>query len=142
MKVHIVDCVNYLNNLEKRVLQKQIKLILKNLKITGNKDICVTLLDDKEMRKLNITYRGIRRTTDVLSFPQNGPDPSLFGDIVISIDTAKRHARLYNKSIMNEIIKLIIHGVLHILGYDHKKKNDAIKMRVKEKELLFLINFD
>jgi probable rRNA maturation factor len=141
MKVYIVDQVNCLNKQEKKALQDKIKLILKYLEISGNKDLCITFLDDNAMRKLNTIYRGIKKTTDVLSFSQDGPDTRAFGDIIISIDTAKRHARFYRKSLKKEMIKLIIHGILHILGYDHKRKNETLIMRKKEKELLSLVSF-
>ena len=141
MKAHIVDYVDFLNKEEKRKLGNQIKLILKHLRLTSNKDLCITFLDDMDMRELNSTYRGIKRTTDVLSFPQDGPDIRSLGDIIISVDTAKRHAQFYKISLQREIVKLIIHGILHILGYGHKKKHDASKMRKKEKELLQLVNF-
>ena len=141
MKAHIVDYVDFLNKEEKRKLRNHIKLILKHLRLASNKDLCITFLDDKGMKELNSTYRGIKRTTDVLSFPQDGPDIRSLGDIIISVDTAKRHAQFCKISLQREIIKLIIHGILHILGYDHKKKNDASKMRKKEKELLQLVNF-
>ncbi|MCI0455321.1 MAG: rRNA maturation RNase YbeY [Candidatus Dadabacteria bacterium] len=141
MKVYIVDRVNYLNEKEKRVLQNNVKMILKFLKLSGNKDLCITFLDDNAMRKLNKTYRGIKKTTDVLSFSQDGPDTRSLGDVIISVDTAKRHALLYRKSLKREVIKLIVHGILHVLGYDHKKKNETVIMRKKEKELLSLISF-
>ena len=140
MKAHIVDYVDFLNKQEKTKLRNRIKLILIYLGLSNNKDLCITFIDDKGMRKLNSTYRGIKKTTDVLSFPQDGPDAQSLGDIIISVDTAKRHARFYKISLEREIIKLIIHGILHILGYGHKKKNDASKMRKKEKELVHLIN--
>ena len=142
MKAHIVDYADFLNKQGKRKLRNHIKLIFKYLGLSSNKEICITFLDDKGMRKLNSTYRGIKRTTDVLSFPQDGPDTQSLGDIIISVDTAKRHARFYKISLQREIMKLIIHGILHILGYDHKKKNDASKMRKKEKELAHLINLN
>ena len=141
MKAHIVDHVGFLKKREQIKLGNHIKLILKKLGIPDKKELCITFLNDKCMRKLNSTYRGIKRTTDVLSFPQDGPDTQSLGDIIISVDTAKRHAQFYRISIQREIIKLIIHGILHMLGYGHKKKNDASKMRKKEKELLQLVNF-
>lgn len=153
MKIHIVDDVRYLDSQKKRELKKEVKLILNTLNLSGNTEICITFLDDGVMRKLNETYRGMKRTTDVLSFPQNEPDSMnlnaaiatenlkniMIGDIVISVDTAKRHARFYGISLEKEIQKLIIHGILHLLEYDHKKKNDAFVMKKKEKELLSLI---
>lgn len=154
MKIHIVDSIRYLDSQKKRELKKRIKLILNTLNLSRNTEVCITFLDDDAMRKLNETYRGMKRTTDVLSFPQKNERDSiglnaaiakdnlenpLLGDIVISIDTAKRHARFYRNSLEKEVRKLIVHGILHLLGYDHKKKNDALMMRKKEKELLSLM---
>jgi probable rRNA maturation factor len=153
MKIHILDNLSYLDSQEKGVLKNQVKLILKGLNLANNTEICITLLNDDGMRELNETYRGMKKTTDVLSFPQYDTNPKnlnaaiakynlkplTLGDIVISIDTAKRHALFYGNSLEKEIRKLIIHGILHLLGYDHKKRNDALVMRKKEKELLSLI---
>lgn len=153
MKIHVVDSIRYLDSQKKGKLKKQVEAILNILKLSRNTEICITFLDDSAMRRLNETYRGIKRTTDVLSFPQYELNPTnlnadiatdtlkhfTLGDVVISIDTARRHARFYGNSLEKEIQKLIIHGILHLLGYDHKKRNDAIVMRKKEKELLSLV---
>src|SRR5579884_560536 len=152
MKIHIVDNIRYLDSQKRRELKKQVGVILNDLKLPRNTEVCITFLDDDAMRELNEAYRGIKRTTDVLSFPQNVWDSmgfnaaiakdslrnKMLGDMVISIDTAKRHARFYGNSLEKEVRKLIVHGILHLLGYDHKKKNDAIVMRKKEKELIDL----
>ncbi len=152
MKIHIVDNIRYLDSQKRRELKKQVGVILNALKLPRNTEVCITFLDDDAMRELNEAYRGIKRTTDVLSFPQNVWDSmgfnaaiakdslrnKMLGDMVISIDTAKRHARFYGNSLEKEVRKLIVHGILHLLGYDHKKKNDAIVMRKKEKELIDL----
>jgi len=153
MKIHIVDNIRYLDLRKKREFKKQVEVILNTLNLSRNTEICITFLDDNDMRKINETYRGMKRTTDVLSFPQYELNPQnlnaaiatdnqkylTLGDIVISINTAKRHAQFYGNSLEKEVRKLIIHGILHLLGYDHKKKNDALIMRKKEKELLSLI---
>ena len=92
------------------------------------------------MRELNRSYRQIDRTTDVLSFPQSeGPDFTLLGDILISTDTAERHSKSYGVTLHEELKKLIIHGILHLLGHDHKKKKETEIMREKEKELSLLV---
>ena len=88
------------------------------------------------MREYNTFYRNIRKTTDVLSFPQDGPDNKILGDIIISTETAKRRSKVYQIGFDEEIANLVIHGILHLLGYDHKHKREAILMREKEKELL------
>ncbi len=152
MKVDIVDNVQYLDLKGKRELKGQIILILKSLNLPKNTGICITFVDDDAMRILNETYRGIKRTTDVLSFPQHewdleGLNAAIaypfksrnLGDIVISINTAKRNSQRYKNNLKEEIQKLIIHGTLHLLGHDHKKKKDAETMRKKEEELKTII---
>jgi probable rRNA maturation factor len=136
MTLSILDRVNYLRSEQKENLKRKALFILKILSVSGNKELCVAFVDDEEMRKLNADYRNINRTTDVLSFPQDGPDDSVLGDVIISIDTAVRRSRQQNLSVEQVIHKLMIHGILHLLGYDHKKRNDAKAMREKESEIL------
>jgi rRNA maturation RNase YbeY len=136
MKLSILDRVNRLRSEQKKNLKRKAIFILKTLHVSRNKELCVAFVDDEEMRKLNADYRNINRTTDVLSFPQDGPDDSMLGDVIISIDTAIRRSKLQKLNIEDEIHKLMIHGILHLLGYDHKKKNEARVMRKKELEIL------
>jgi probable rRNA maturation factor len=152
MKVYIVDNLRYFNSQEKKALKKQVKVVLQNFDPPVNPEICITFLDDNEMRRLNKIYRGIKRTTDVLSFSQftasDGfvnaaivKNPTIhIGDIIISMETARKHAKLYRNSLKKEIQKLIIHGILHLLGYNHKKKDESTIMKKKEKKLLTLLN--
>jgi probable rRNA maturation factor len=85
--------------------------------------IVVAFVRDPVIRKLNSTYRGQDRETDVLSFPADpeyNPDSDVhLGDVVISTDTAVRQARRAGHSVTREINELVIHGVLHVCGYDH-----------------------
>ena len=136
MTISILDKVNYLRGEQKKSLKSKALFILKTLNVSGNKELCLAFVNDEEMRKLNAYFRHVNRTTDVLSFPQDGPDDSILGDVIISIDTAIRRSKLQRLSIEREIYKLIIHGILHLLGYDHKKKNEAKVMREKELEIL------
>lgn len=136
MKLSISDGINCLRSEQKRNLKRKALFILKILGVSGNKELCVAFVNDEEMRKLNADYRNIRRTTDVLSFPQDGPDDSLLGDVIISIDTVIRRSKLRNVNFEHEIHKLMVHGILHLLGYDHKKKKEARIMREKELEIL------
>ena len=135
MTLSILDRVNYLGSERKKNLKRKALFILKTLNVSGNKELCLAFVDDEEMRKLNADYRHVNRTTDVLSFPQDGPDDSILGDVIISIDTAIRRSKLQQLSIDREIYKLMIHGILHLLGYDHKKKDEASVMRKKESEI-------
>jgi probable rRNA maturation factor len=136
MKLSISDRVNCLRSEQKKNLKRKALFTLKILGVSRNKELCVAFVDDDEMRKLNADYRNITRTTDVLSFPQDGPDDSILGDVIISIDTAIRRSKVRKLSIEDEIHKSMIHGILHLLGYDHKKKNEARVMREKELEIL------
>jgi len=94
------------------------------------------------MRSLNRRYRGKDKTTDVLSFAlQEGmfPDiqPKVLGDIVISVPSASRQAAGAGHPLSREIERLLIHGLLHLLGYDHERgPHEALRMQRKERQLL------
>lgn len=90
------------------------------------------------MQRLNATFRGVAKTTDVMSFPQQlSIQDYILGDVVINIQMAASHASKYGTGFYDEIYRLLIHGVLHLLGYDHEKSRyKARAMRKKEKELL------
>jgi len=136
MKITILDKNNFFDKDEKKNIRSTVLKIFTILVQPKDSEICISFVDDKAIRELNNSYRNINRATDVLSFPQDGPDFSILGDIVISVDTAKRHAVRYKNTYEFEIKKLIVHGILHLLGFDHKKKKETIVMREKEKELL------
>jgi len=103
-----------------------------------NKDIELILTTDEEIKTLNKLYRNVDKPTDVLSFPLENIPGMPLGSIIISIDTAKKGAEKYNHSIEDEIKLLFIHGLLHLLGYDHETDNG--EMRKKEKEIIEKFN--
>ena len=100
----------------------------------GAGDVELVFVNDDEMRKINREHRGIDKATDVLSFPYEQVPGGLMGSVVISTDTANRVASELGHSIECEIALLFLHGVLHILGYDHEI--DDGQMRGKEKEVI------
>lgn len=100
----------------------------------GAGDVELVFVNDDEMRKINRSQRGIDKATDVLSFPYEQVSGGLMGSVVISTDTASRVASELGHSIECEIALLFLHGVLHILGYDHEI--DGGQMRQKEKEVI------
>ena len=100
----------------------------------GAGDVELVFVNDDEMRKINREHRGIDKATDVLSFPYEQVSGGLMGSVVISTDTASRVAGELGHSIECEIALLFLHGVLHILGYDHEI--DDGQMRGKEKEVI------
>jgi rRNA maturation RNase YbeY len=103
-------------------------------------ELSVLLVSDREMRRLNRSWRGRDRPTDVLSFPQaDGEDPAphgLLGDVVISVDTARRQAAEREVAVGHEADRLLVHGVLHLLGYDHETSaREERRMRRREAAL-------
>ena len=95
-------------------------------------EITLGLIDDKEMRQLNKTFRGEDKTTDVLSFNQDLQDPETgqfyLGDILISPPQATRQAAEHNHPLEDEVAFLAIHGTLHLLGYDHYTPEEKASM--------------
>jgi probable rRNA maturation factor len=104
----------------------------------GDAAISLTLVDDAAIRELNREHRGKDKPTDVLSFPLE-PEPfsheRLLGDIVISIDTARRQAAGYDAPLQRELERLMIHGLLHVLGHDHMKAGERARMEAEERRL-------
>lgn len=103
-------------------------------------ELSIVFTGDKQIHKLNKQYRGKNKPTDVLSFPLSAQHPAkvpALGDIVISLETAKRQARQYKVTFLEEIARLLIHGILHLLGFDHEgvSKTKAAQMRRLEERL-------
>ncbi|MGA1791813.1 MAG: rRNA maturation RNase YbeY [bacterium] len=104
-------------------------------------EISITFASDQFVRKLNKQYRGIDQPTDVLAFSmQEGEwteiQPQILGDVVISVDTASRQAREMGHDLNRELTILLVHGILHLAGYDHMQKADAQKMKSMERSIL------
>ncbi len=108
-------------------------------------ELSVLLADDTFVQSLNRKFRGKDKPTNVLSFP-NAPtpagalyaEPSSLGDIALAYETVKAEAKTQHKSFDDHLAHLVVHGVLHLLGYDHINDKDAEKMEKRERELLKL----
>lgn len=107
--------------------------------------IGLAFCDDDAIRALNAEYRGIDRATDVLSFPMYERDdeielfedePAPFGDIVLSVPHAIAQAEEYGHSVEREVCYLVVHGLMHLAGYDHIDEADKAEMRAEEEALL------
>jgi len=112
------------------------------LPLSNECELSLVLTSDKEIQKLNYRYRGKNKATDVLSFSMIEGEVGLvhstcLGDIVISLDTAKKQAQEYNVNLYQELLRLLIHGILHLTGYDHENVSikEAAKMRKFEENL-------
>ncbi len=106
-------------------------------------ELGIAFVDDAAMRELNRRYRDRDEPTDVLSFAMDEEEPQedgsrilLLGDLVVSLETALRSASALGCGLPEEVAKLVVHGTLHLLGYDHETDVDAARMRGKEKEVL------
>ena len=115
--------------------------LISNLKIPEHAELSILIADDEMLQKLNLEWRGKDSPTNVLSFPSshmnvgNMPE-ALLGDIVISVDTLQREAALENKKFDDHLSHLIIHGFLHLFGYDHETEEEALQMESLETRIL------
>lgn len=96
-------------------------------------ELSLLLVNDAQIRRLNQRYRRINRPTDVLAFPMlEGdafpPRSQLLGDVVISLETAKKQAKREGHSLEHEVKTLLIHGILHLLGYHHESSEEAARL--------------
>ena len=117
-------------------------------------EVSVTFTDDEGIRKLNRQFRNIDRSTDVLSFPlfdyegaEDEPPVDEFmgmlGDIVISLETAKRQAEEFGHSFEREAAFLCVHSMLHLLGYDHEKGDEEDRdMRARQSEIMKIMGLE
>lgn len=102
-------------------------------------EVSLSFVMNDEIQELNHTYRGKNEPTDVLSFPMEGPDNSpekLLGDIVISVEKIKEQAEEFGHSMDRELIYLVVHSTLHLMGYDHLNETDRVIMRKKEETIM------
>jgi probable rRNA maturation factor len=103
-------------------------------------EVSVVLADDAALRTLNRDYRAIDRATNVLSFPIDAPDPTrpawMLGEVAVALETTAREAAEEGRSVADHLTHLVVHGVLHLLGYDHIDDEDAERMETLEARLL------
>jgi probable rRNA maturation factor len=128
--------------------RKIVRQVLKAEDVTPRYELGLVFTNSETVRQLNRDYRGVDQSTDVLAFymrPLKGSDSSFanppdgvthWGDVIISYPQALAQAREQGHSVQRELALLLIHGVLHLLGYDHEEPREAKKMRAREEELL------
>lgn len=127
--------------IDRRSLRSRTTRLLK-LMDCAHKEVCITLVDDADIQVINKQYLQKDKPTNVISFSLREGEfgninPGMLGDIIISVETAHRDAVKGNLTFDEELLFLIIHGLLHLLGYDHVNTSQAQarKMKQKEKEL-------
>ncbi|MDQ6930027.1 MAG: rRNA maturation RNase YbeY [Candidatus Eremiobacteraeota bacterium] len=136
--------IHYRNTVRKsgidaRTVKRTAKLLLAAI---GEKKsaLSISFVDDRTIRELNREHRGKDKPTDVLSFPllaagESSLGERLLGDVVISVDTARRQAAGYDATLEAEVNRLLIHGVLHVMGHDHEESAEQERMLAEERRL-------
>ena len=108
-------------------------------------EVTVRLVDEAESHDLNLTYRGMDKPTNVLSFPFEAPpgiDMPLLGDLIICRQVVEREAREQEKPLDAHWAHMVVHGSLHLLGYDHIEDDEAEEMEGIETEIMLALGFD
>ena len=139
---------------QKRIPELRNPKIRRNLKKVLNdlgchdKELSIVFTDDARMAKLNAQYLGREGSTNVIAFPMSGgPQPQvqseMLGDVVISVDTARDESRLQGEPMAETIYRLLIHGILHLLDYDHERSSmESRRMEKEQTRLLDLVKGD
>ena len=120
---------NVLTDVEIKQLVRKILTQFKNL----DKDLSIQFVSEKKIRELNKKYRNVDKVTDVLSFDLEGDD---LGDIFICFSQIKKQAKIYQVAAKEELVRMITHGVLHLLGFDHQKKAAERKMFLAQEKIV------
>ena len=139
---------NFENNYEQD-FTAIIEQALKTLGIEDDVEVSCVLVDDERIHEINIEYRHIDRSTDVISFAMEDNDqfyvegmPRTLGDIFISVDHAKKQAEEYGHSLRREMCFLFTHGILHLLGYDHMTDEQEKEMFGLQDQILGALSIE
>jgi probable rRNA maturation factor len=125
-------------------LKVRLKRLMRYLEC-ADRELSVVFVNDRVMQELNHTYRQRAYTTNVLAFPQETGWPgelptAVLGDVVVSLPTASREAETLQQSVEDYVLYLLIHGLLHLLGYDHERSaEEHQRMQAREQELLEML---
>lgn len=117
------------SRIDKNLINKTVLAFLKYFKIK-EKEISIAFIGDVKMREFNKIYRGYDKTTDVLSFGETG-DPECLGEIIINYAQIKRQSAKYSSSVKKELLYILAHGLLHLIGYEdetEKGKNEMYRL--------------
>jgi probable rRNA maturation factor len=125
---------------DRRLLRARARRVLREIE-RADRELSIALVDDAGMRALNSTWRGRDRATDVLAFSlEEGPHRErsgrLLGDVVIGVETADRQARARRRGLDDEVLRLLVHGALHLVGHDHVRASETRLMRAEERRIL------
>ena len=132
--------------IDSRLIQETAIISLRHQSVGENTEMTIVITGDEQLNALNRQYREIDKPTDVLSFPADFTDPEneapYLGDIVISFPRAAYQAEVGEHAVMAEIQLLVVHGILHLLGYDHAQPLDKSAMWAAQEEILYQLGLE
>lgn len=147
LEIDFLDEINELSEQEINAIENLLNYTAEKENVQDGSELSVTFVSNERIREINREYRDKDRPTDVISFALEemgegeleiiGDDiPRILGDIIISVPRAREQAEDYNHSFMRELGFLAVHGLLHLLGYDHMNEQDERQMFDRQKEIL------
>ncbi len=140
MTIHLLVRSPDKDQIDKKALIQAAQAVLEVLDRNEDQEVSIIITDDEQLRQLNRSFRGIDETTDVLAFPMAQIDPDsgklYLGDILISLEQAKAQSKLHGNSLEEELQLLVVHGTLHLLGYDHIDPVDKERMWEAQEKIL------
>ena len=136
---------------EEKLIKQVVETVLKEEAIQREVEVYITLTNNESIHKTNLETRKVDRPTDVLSFPmfereeipslkEKGKEVDILGDIIISVEKVQEQAIEYGHTFERELAYLTVHGMLHLLGYDHMIESEKKVMRQREEEILEKLN--
>lgn len=126
--------------INKSKIRKVVKVVL-NKEVKSAK-LSIAFVDNEEIKRLNERFLGSNEVTDVIAFPLNNKEDILSGEIVVSVETAVEVANRKKSNVEGEIILYLVHGILHLLGYNDNNKKNAKIMHEKESEILAFLGYN
>jgi probable rRNA maturation factor len=134
------------DNINDLVLTSAAEAALDSAELQDSPSLSIRITDDQEIRSLNNQYRGLDKATDVLSFPADFTDPDIdsryLGDIVISFTRAEEQAVKRGHQVEEELQLLVVHGILHLLDYDHADPDEKDRMWTLQNRILSKLGLD
>jgi probable rRNA maturation factor len=138
ISIQIADTISL--PVEIDILRNAADETIRFLKDPSDTHVTIVFTDDEQVHKLNLQFRGVDSTTDVLAFPVGQVDPDTnalyLGDVMISVPQARAGSKNNQTTISDELQLLVVHGVLHLLGFDHIEDDDRVTMQTAQDEIL------
>lgn len=139
---NLQEKINFDQKME-QLIERVVNKTLEEKGLTKDGEVSIALVDNLYIQELNNKYRQLDKPTDVLSFPMDGVDEEadylVLGDIIISLEKALEQAEDYGHSLEREVAFLTVHGMLHLLGYDHEEEAERNLMENEQKAILDLL---